>query len=364
MDYMKLALELAEKYRGKTSPNPLVGAVIVKNGKIIGKGAHQKAGESHAEVFALKEAGENSKNATMFVTLEPCCHHGKTPPCTEQIIAAGIRKVVIALQDPNPLVAGKGIARLRAAGIDVQIGQRQAEAQQQNEVFLHYIRTKTPFVIAKAALSLDGKIAATNGDSKWISNEISRQKVHQLRSFVDAILIGKNTFLKDDPSLNVRLEKIWEGPQKIIIIPKLDIAAQEISNKKVYKNSITRSLIIACHHDFLTAEKKAEFQEKKIELIAVAGKKNAIDLSQLLYKLGKKEITSLLIEGGSKIFTEFLQARVINKFHLFSAPIFLGNAGIPFLQDLQINSIKAAVKLQSIKIDKLEKNVLWTGYLK
>jgi diaminohydroxyphosphoribosylaminopyrimidine deaminase / 5-amino-6-(5-phosphoribosylamino)uracil reductase len=360
---MKLALELAEEFRGKTSPNPMVGAVVVKNGKIVGCGAHQFAGGHHAEVFALDEAGEKAKDATLYVTLEPCCHHGKTPPCTERIIKAGISKVVIAVKDPNSLVAGKGIQQLKAVGIEVKTGILEDEAKKQNEIFFHYIQTKKPFVITKAAISLDGKIATSNGNAKWISNAESRIKTHEMRNQVDAILIGKNTLINDDPNLNVRLDKITEGPQKIVIIPKLDITAEQLSKMKIYKWSKTKQLIIICHESYATNDIINKFQNYNIQIINVSGTPDSLAVEEILTKLGQKEIISLLLEGGGGVYTSFLKANFINKFHIFQASIIIGNDGIPMLKNLSINSIDSAYGLENVAIEKLSDNLHIEGYL-
>ncbi|MBT3755099.1 MAG: bifunctional diaminohydroxyphosphoribosylaminopyrimidine deaminase/5-amino-6-(5-phosphoribosylamino)uracil reductase RibD [Candidatus Cloacimonetes bacterium] len=360
---MKYAIELAEEFRGKTSPNPLVGAVVVKNGKIIGKGAHQFSGGHHAEVYALDEAGKKAKGATLYVTLEPCCHHGKTPPCTGKIIEAGISKVVIAVKDPNPQVAGKGIQQLKAAGIIVETGILAEEAKKQNEVFFYYIKTHKPFVIAKSAISLDGKIATSIGNAKWISNAVSRIKTHELRNQVDAILIGKNTLINDDPSLNVRLDSITEGPQKIIIIPKLDISAEQLSKMKVYNWSISKQLIVICHKYYAKNNIIKEFQKYDIQVIPVSGTPETLIVEEILTELGQREITSLLLEGGGGVYTSFIEANLINKFHLFQAPILIGNDGIPMLKDLSIDTIDSAYQLDNIKIVKLGDNLHIEGYL-
>ncbi len=363
MKYMKLALEFADEFKGKTSPNPLVGAVIVKNGKIVGSGAHQCAGESHAEVLALDEAGEKAKDATLYVTLEPCCHHGKTPPCTERIIKSGISKVVIAAKDPNPLVAGKGIQQLKSAGIRIETGMLEEETKKQNEVFFHYIQTKNPFVIAKAAISLDGKIATSNGNAKWISNADARIVTHKLRDQVDTILIGKNTLINDDPSLNVRLDSITEGPQKIVIIPKLNISVEKLSNTKVYKWSKSKPLIIICHNSFVKNNIIEKFKKYNIQIIPVSGTPENLVVEEILTELGHREITSLLLEGGGGVYTSFLKVGLINKFHIFQAPILIGNDGIPMLKNLSINSIDSAFNLENITTENLDNNMHIKGYL-
>jgi diaminohydroxyphosphoribosylaminopyrimidine deaminase/5-amino-6-(5-phosphoribosylamino)uracil reductase len=356
---MQLALELAEKYRGKTSPNPVVGAVVVKNGKIVGQGAHQYAGGPHAEVYALEAAGKKAAGSTLYVTLEPCCHYGKTPPCTDRIIASGVSKVVLATLDPNPLVSGKGVEQLRKAGIEVEIGMGNAEAREQNEVFFHFIRTKRPFVIAKAAISLDGKIAAKDGSAKWISNSEARIQVHKLRAQAEAILIGKNTLLTDNPSLNVRLQEESEGPQKIVIIPQLEIDVSKIRRMNIYQKSVSKPLIIVCHKSFLSARKLKEFTESGIEIIPLSGRPDQLDLYEFLTKLGEKQITSLLLEGGAGVFTSFLHLGLINKFHIFQAPLIIGEYGISFLKNLEFESMEDIIKMDDIKVEVLGNNIHW-----
>lgn len=359
MQYMKLALRLAEEYRGKTSPNPMVGAVVVKNGEIIGKGVHQFAGGPHAEVTALKFAAEKAHGATLYVTMEPCCHFGKTPPCTDLIIESGISKVIVAASDPNPLVNGRGIMLLRRAGIEVETGLCEKEAKKLNAIFYHYMLTHRPFVIAKAAISLDGKIATANGDSKWISNDLARQKVHQLRSTVDAVLVGKNTFLQDNPRLNVRLEEASEGPQKIILIPKLDVDINQIKVMNAYRNSISKPLIVVCQKTFFTEQIETDYSKHNIWVLPISGKVDDLDLVELMQKLGEMKITSLFVEGGSRVFTAFLKADLINSFHVFQAPVLIGNDGIPFLQNLNVQSIKQAMNLSDIQIETIEDNIHW-----
>ena len=241
-EYMKLCLKLAEEFRGLTNPNPVVGAVLVKDGKIIGKGTHKKAGTEHAEILALNDAGKNAKESTLFVNLEPCSHFGKTPPCVDRIISSEVKKVVIAMKDPNPLVNGNGIQKLKNAGIETQVGICEKEAKELNEVYIKNITVKKPFVILKAAVSIDGKIATKNGDSKWISNELARIKVHEIRNYVDAILIGENTLMIDDPKLNVRLVEPKKNPKQIILSNNLNL--KNIEQFNVFKVSNKNSIIL------------------------------------------------------------------------------------------------------------------------
>jgi len=360
--YMKLALELATKFKGETSPNPAVGALVVKAGEIVGRGAHPKAGLPHAEVYALNEAGYKAQNATIYVTLEPCSHFGKTPPCTQKIIDSGIKKVLIARQDPNPLIAGKGIAKLQEAGIEVITGICEAEAKLLNEDFEKFITSQKPFVTMKAAISLDGKIATSTGHAKWISNPKSRHKTHQLRKEHDAIIVGKKTLLNDNPSLNVRLEKTEEGPLKIVIIPSLDIPIDQIKKMNIYQNSITKPLIIICHESTLSSERASKFNSSKIELIGVGGKLDDLDFSMLLKELGKLQIMSLMIEGGSSVYSGFLKQQLVDKIHLFQAPILVGNDGIPLLHSQNIKAIPEALKLENITTEILDDNLHIVGY--
>ena len=311
----------------------------------------------------MNEAGENAKGATLYVTLEPCCHHGQTPPCTDKIIKAGISKVVVASNDPNPLVAGNGIQQLKAADIIVETGILEEEVKKQNEIFFHYIQTNKPFVIAKAAISLDGKIATSNGDAKWISNAESQIKTHELRNQVDAILIGKNTLVKDDPSLNVRLDSITEGPQKIVIIPKLNISAEQFSKMNIYNWSKSKPLIVICHESYATNDIIEEYKKYNIHIIPVSGTLENLAVEEILTELGQREITSLLLEGGGGVYTSFLKAGLINKYHLFQAPILIGNDGIPILKNLSINSINSAYQLENVAIEKLGDNLHIEGYL-
>ncbi len=312
LDCMRLALRLAAK--GNPSPNPYVGAVIVKDGEIIGRGFHRKAGMPHAEVEALNSLADKgeAKGATMYVTLEPCNHFGRTPPCTKAIIEAGIRKVVFAAKDPNPNVKGGGEEELRKNNIQVEGGMLAEESLALNEVFVKYAKTKIPFVVVKAAMSLDGKIATRTGDSKWITGEKARKYAHTLRSRYDAALVGINTVLADNPHLTARIRG-GRNPMRVILDDTLRIPLDA--------NVVGEGTLIATSGRF-DGEKKAALEAKGAEVL-VCGKER-VELEALLKKLGERGITSLLVEGGAEVQGSFLDAKLADKFILFCAPKLIG----------------------------------------
>jgi diaminohydroxyphosphoribosylaminopyrimidine deaminase/5-amino-6-(5-phosphoribosylamino)uracil reductase len=353
--YMELALDLAQKALGKTSPNPLVGAVVVNNNKIVGQGYHVRAGNPHAEKMALKEAGEKAQGADLYVTLEPCNHYGRTPPCTEAIIEAKIKNVYIATLDPNPLVAGKGVKRLKDEGINVVVGIKEKEAQLLNEVYFKYITTGLPFVALKAACSLDGKIATREGHSQWITGEKAREYGHKLRNTYDAIMVGIGTVLADDPRLTCRLEN-GRDPIRIIIDSKLSISPDaQILNLK----SSVPTLIATTQGAPLIKQK--ELAKKAEVLIVNEGDK--VDLLQLLKILGQREITSILVEGGATLNGTLVNQRLIDKFYLFYAPILIGGLAAPgFMGGIGCARLENALKLKNITIQTIGSDFLITGY--
>ena len=359
-EFMLRAIDLAKKGEGRTNPNPLVGAVIVKNGKIIGEGWHHAYGELHAERDALKncyQRGENPEGATIYVTLEPCCHFGKQPPCTHALVEAKIASVIVGSRDPNPLVHGKGNAYLRENGISVEEDFLRDECDKLNPFFFHYITTKTPFVVLKYAMTLDGKIATKTGESKWITNEKSRQFVHVLRNRYAGILAGINTVLKDDPMLNCRLqnengEMTGRNPVRIICDSDLRIPLES----KIVQTAREIPTIVACVKPDVASESQAKqtFHKKKeslenagIEVIEVAGEKRRgllamakkmrqdnpklqVNLKELMKILGEKKIDSVLIEGGGAVNYSALESKIVNKIYAFVAPkIFGGSAKSP-----------------------------------
>ena len=316
--YMNQALELARKGRYTVSPNPMVGCVIVKDNHVIGTGYHQKAGESHAEVFALEEAGEAACGATVYVTLEPCAHHGRTPPCVDALINAKVAKVFIACIDPNPLVAGQGIERLRRAGIAVDVGLLNDTATELNQIFFHYITTQRPFVIAKWAMSLDGKTVTASTDCKKISGTESQYQVHELRQQVDAILVGAQTARSDDPELTVRFQSnaLITHPIRIVVSRSGILP----STLKIFDKRLPGLTIIA-----LGDEKLAEqWESAGVETIVCKNELNGdLDVSDLLAQLGTRKITSVLVEGGEKMREQFFMKNLVNRVEIFIAPVII-----------------------------------------
>lgn len=316
-DYMKLALELAKKGIGKTTPNPMVGAVIIKDGRIIGQGYHKKCGALHAERDAFASLTESAKDATLYVTLEPCCHYGKTPPCTDAIIEHKIKRVVVATLDPNPLVAGKGIQILKDHGIDITTGVMKEEALQLNHVFFHYITKKIPYVVLKYAMSADGKIAAHTGASKWITSEEARNHVHLLRNQYKAILVGIGTVLTDNPLLTCRIP---EGADPIRIVCDTNCRIPLDSN--ILQTAHEVPAYIACH---TCSEKKRQAIEKMgAHVLTIPLHDNHLDLNYLVHKLGELEIDSILAEGGGTLNESLLKTGLVNALKVYIAPKIIG----------------------------------------
>ncbi len=344
--FMQRALDISLK--GNPSPNPFVGCVIVKNNEIIAEGFHESFGKKHAEAVALEKAGSQAEDAVLYCSLEPCNHTGKTPPCTQAIISAGIKKVVAATLDPNPLMQGKSLEQLEQAGIETQAGLLKEKAEKVNEAFFKFQKTKKPFVILKAATTLDGKIATKSFDSKWISSEESRKKVHELRSKVDAVLVGENTVLKDNPQLTSRIEN-GRNPLRVIVSSK-----KLSSELNVFSDS--NFLIFTTDSDFFSGQKF------KAKVIKAKGENNLVDLNKLLSVLGEKNISSLLVEGGSGIFTSFLKEKLVDKLLLCISPKVLGK-GISVFGDLGIEKIRNAIELKNVSFEEVGTDFWITGYL-
>jgi len=359
--YMETAICLAKKAKGYTSPNPIVGAVVVKDNQIIGKGWHKKAGLAHAEVEAINDAGEKTLGSDLYVTLEPCNHFGRTPPCTKKIIQAGIKRVVIGAKDPNPSVCGGGIKYLREHGINVESGILKKETETLIEDFIWYVKNKTPFVILKSALTLDGRIATSTGDSKWITNKKSRAYVHKLRHRNDAILVGSGTIKNDNPSLTTRINNCdTKDPQRIILNSKLSID----KNAKVLTQKSDNATIMVVSEN-ISPRKKIYFENTGVQIIQVPEKKGLLDITILMEKLGKMGIMSLLVEGGARIINSFLLTGIINKVMFFIAPKLIGgNDGIPLVRGKGVKLMKDAYNLNQVKTKMFDNDVLVQGYLK
>ncbi len=357
--YMWSALDLARQGCGKTSPNPMVGAVLVKDGEVVGTGFHEKAGGPHAEIIALQEAGEKARGATLYANLEPCSHQGRTPPCVDAIIAAGIKKVVVAMVDPNPLVSGAGIRKLQEAGIKVRVGILEEKARRLNEVFLKYITTKTPFLIVKMAMTLDGKIATKSGKSRWITGEKSRKFVHRLRSMSDGIVVGINTVLQDDPLLNVRLNgEKKENPARIIIDSKGKLPLES----RVVKSAAEIKTLLATT-ELAPRTKLAALESAGVEVMILPSKNGRVDLQAMMQVLGEKEISILLAEGGGTLNYSFLAENLIDKIYFFTAPLLIGGkeARTP-LEGEGIEELENAWTVENIEMKQLDRDLLIIGY--
>ena len=354
--FMKRALELAQKAEGNTSPNPMVGAVIVdESGKIVGEGYHHKAGEPHAEINALRAAGDKAKGATVYVTLEPCSHYGRTGPCCEALIKAGVKRVVSAVTDPNPLVAGRGLNRLREAGIEVTEHICEDEAKKLNEKFFFWITHKRPFVSLKYAMTLDGRIAAAGGDAKWITGTEARTYAHYLRKAHDAVLVGKNTVLHDDCELTTRMV---EGKNPIRIV--LDSKAELPLNAKIL-NSEAKTIVAVS--EAAPPEKLTQLQQfANVEVLKLHKQNGHLDLNELLQKLAALDITSILVEGGSEIHGAFIDAALGERIYAFVAPKIIGgkNAIGPVGGNGSTDMAKA-LRLCDIEYKQLETDLLITG---
>ncbi len=359
--YMRRALELAALATGRTSPNPLVGAVVVKNGEVVGEGYHQKAGTPHAEVHALNQAGNKALGATLYVTLEPCHHQGLTPPCTRTVIAAGIKRCVVAMEDPNPLVNGRGIDTLRQAGIETETGLLQAEAEKQNEVFLKYICTGLPFVTLKTAMTLDGKIATHTGDSRWITSDLARLKVHQMRDQADAILVGIGTVMADDPRLNTRLaDRQGRDPVRLIIDGALDLP---LESQIAASSTQQKTLVFTA--DSADPEKVRRLQDIGIEVIAVDGSRDDLNLEQVLQTAAHRKLSHVLVEGGGGINASLLKYGLIDKIYWFIAPKIIGGSNAPTpVEGRGLETMAEAIGIEDLEISCIGPDLLVSGYVK
>lgn len=355
--FMKMAIELAKKGEGNVSPNPMVGAVIVKDGKVIGQGYHEKCGEGHAEVNAFKSLKEDPSEATMYVTLEPCSHYGKTPPCADLIIKNKISKVIIGMVDPNPLVAGKGIEKLKNAGIEVEIGVLESECIKLNEVFIKYITAKRPFVVLKAAMSIDGKIATKTGESKWISCEDSRLQVHKLRNKLSGIMVGVNTVIKDNPELTCRLEN-GNSPIRIIVDSTLRIPL----NSKVLNNKDNKTIIATTNK--VDMAKVEEISEMNAKVLIIDEKDGRVDLNKLMAKLGELNIDSILLEGGAILNYSALEEKIVDKVMMYISPKIIGGeeSKTP-IGGYGIDKLNNAFKLKNLKTSIVGEDILVEGYI-
>lgn len=356
--YMRMALDLARKGKGWTTPNPLVGAVIVKGGRIIGQGYHQKYGQPHAEVNAIASAKEDVTGATLYVTLEPCSHFGKTPPCSDLLIDKNIKRVVVGTLDPNPLVAGKGIERLRNNGIEVVTGVLEEESQKLNEIFIKYIVTKEPFVVMKNAMSLDGKIATVTGESQWISGESSRKQVHSLRHELAGIMVGIETIIKDDPQLTSRTLNS-RNPIRIVVDSQLRIP---IASKVLTQQDKAKTIVATTKR--ANNEKLDTLKQMGIEVIVIKVKCERVDLRELMKVIGAKGIDSILLEGGANLNFSALEEGIVDKIQSYIAPkIIGGKEAKTAVEGAGIQLLKNAFKIDRMTPVMVGEDLFVEGYI-
>jgi diaminohydroxyphosphoribosylaminopyrimidine deaminase/5-amino-6-(5-phosphoribosylamino)uracil reductase len=358
--YMKMALKLAAKGTGLVSPNPMVGAVVVQNGEVVGRGWHHCYGEPHAEVMALRTAGKLSRGATLYVTLEPCNHHGKTPPCTEAVLAAGVKRVVAATPDPNRNVSGGGAAFLRNKGIQVEVGLLAEEVRRLNEAWFIWVETGLPFVVAKAACSLDGKIATRTGDSQWLTGEAARAFGHRLRHECDAILVGIGTVLADNPQLTTRLpRRPGKDPIRVVLDSRLRIPP----GARLLHLSSSSPTWVACTAT-APAEKIQALESLGADVLVLPEDKGRVALEPLLQELGRRRVQSLLVEGGAEVLGAFLDVRLVDKFYFFYAPKILGGKdAYPAVAGQGVANLSEAHQARDLSLSRLGPDLLVSGYL-
>lgn len=358
---MQMALTLAARGRGRTSPNPMVGAVIVHGGNVVGRGFHARAGADHAEVVALREAGDLARGSTIYVTLEPCDHYGKTPPCTDAIIEAAPTRVVAAMQDPNPLVKGKGLQRLREAGIRTEVGCLATEARRLNEFFVVFHEQRRPFVTIKWAMSLCGRTSLDNGQSRWISNKESREYGHRLRAQHDAVMVGIGTVLNDDPMLNVRLPD-YNGPQPKRVVIDGDLS---IPSRARLLRERGGAEVILITTPFAKEERIEFFRNDGRSVIVVPSKRRLVHMRKIMDELAARGVMSVLVEGGRQIHTSLLSMGLVDKVVMFIAPKVLGGASLRSpIEDLGLDSMDHALQLNRVQWQNFGDDMCIEGYLR
>lgn len=357
--YMALALELAEKGRGKVEPNPMVGAVLVKDGIIVGKGYHQAFGGAHAEIYAIHEGGMNCRGATLYISMEPCAHYGKTAPCVDAIIKAGIKTVVAAVIDPNPITSGKGIQKLKEAGVEVVVGVMEVQAKRLNVPFFKLIQKGLPYVTVKWAMSIDGKIATHTGESRWITCEESRKYVHKIRGQMDGILVGINTVMRDDPLLTCRIEG-GRNPKRIVI----DSNALLPINSRLL-NTINKGEIIVAVSKNAQLSRMEKLEQLGCTIVQTKDMNGHVDLKELFQRLGEMKLTNILVEGGSRVITSVIEGHLADRVMVFVAPVIIGGEGAksPVL-GTGINKISEAEEIDEIEIKRFSNDIVIEGALK
>jgi diaminohydroxyphosphoribosylaminopyrimidine deaminase/5-amino-6-(5-phosphoribosylamino)uracil reductase len=351
--FMRRALRLAERARGRTAPNPMVGAVVVAAGEIVGEGWHPRAGEPHAEVFALRNAGERARGATLYVTLEPCAHHGRTPPCVDAVLAAGVSHVVAAMRDPNPQVAGGGLRRLTAAGVSTSAGLLEAEARDLNRAWLKAIETGLPWVTLKMAMTLDGKIATRTGDSRWVTGESARRHVHRLRNWNDAVLVGIGTARADDPQLTARVRGA-RNPVRVVVDPRAELPAG--SHLARTAGEVPTWLAASAEADTTTLERSG------VTVLRVPHAGGRLDLDAVLRELVRRDVHSVLCEGGAGLAGYLLDAGLVDEAAWFIAPKLAGGAAAPGpVAGAGVERMAEAVPLDKIQVRRFGEDVAVFG---
>ena len=352
---MRKALLLAQKALGRTSPNPMVGAVVVRRGRVVGEGFHSRAGQPHAEIEALRRAGDKARSADLYVTLEPCCHFGRTPPCTQAIIEAGIKRVFVGMKDPNKQVSGKGLRLLKKHGIVIVSNVIREQCLKLNEFFVKKMKTGMPFVILKTAMSLDGKIATRCGDSRWVTGELARNQVHKIRNHVDAILVGTETVLKDDPRLTCRLKtRQVKHPARIILDRRNKIPL----TARVFKNSRSQKVVYVTGLD-ISSRRLKTLTDKKVEVINGKLLNNRFDIKYLLKELASRDMNSILIEGGSELNASFVKAGMVDRVVTFISPKLIGGVKAPgFLGGQGVMKMVSAINLKNIEVTKIGEDLM------
>ncbi len=350
-DFMKVAIGLARRGLGRTRPNPPVGAVVVRDGLLAGKGYHRQAGTPHAEVLALQEAGSKARGATLFVTLEPCSHHGRTPPCVDAIVRAGIKRVVVGSVDPNPVVDGRGIRALKRAGIEVSTGVLKERCDELIEFYRKYITTGTPFVTVKLATSIDGRIATKGGDSRWITSVASRRYVHRLRDIYDCVMVGAGTLRRDDPELTVRLVR-GRNPVRAVVAEGLNFKPI----LKFFTDDGTERFVFT--KKGVDPGRKKRFEKLGVKVVPIRQGSKEVSLRATIKELGKRGITSVIIEGGSRLAASVLKEGLADRIILFLAPLVIGGDGIPALRGLGVERLGDAIVLEKVRIRRFGEDIM------
>ena len=353
--FMARAVALARRGLGRTSPNPPVGAVVVRGGRIVGEGWHRRAGGPHAEVVALRRAGAAARGATLYVTLEPCSHFGRTPPCADAVIAARVGRVVVAVGDPNPRVRGRGLRALRAAGIRVDVGVLANEAGAVSAWFRHFVVRRRPYVLLKLAASLDGRIATASGESRWVSGAAARRWVHALRNRVDAVMVGAGTVLADDPALTCRLRG-GRDPRRIVVDGRLRVSPRAAVFRR---GSASPTVVVTT--TAASPRRRRALQRVGAEVVALPGRQGRVRMDAVLKALAARDIVSVLVEGGADLAATLLRERAVDRALVVSAPLLLGADGRAMLAGLGVARLASALRLAQVTVTRLGPDVLWDG---